>query len=581
MSEQPTPGEVLESGKRLSASSTWRLQREFFERAGERAWSPGRVPFHITSNAYIAESYVRVALRFIEDCIAAPAGSPLAVDSTKPIYIVELGSGHGYFGYLFLCKLLELRQLVPFAMPRVCYVLTDFTESNLQAWRKHPRLEPFFSAGMLDLARFDAERDREIRLERSGVVLSPSSRQNPMLFVANYVFDSLVHDVFRIHKGQLEEGLATLRLVRRDDAREQEMLEHVEVTYDYQPVADPSAYYPEEPLAGRVLADYARRLGDTAFTFPLGGMRCLQHLAAIASARFVMLTADKGHARELDLLGLGDPSIAHHSSVSMMVNYHALGEMLKLRGGFMLAQEHRAAALEVCVLALVGGHALRQTRLAFEEVMERVGPTDIYRMFEHLAVDKMDLDQLLSVLRMVAWDPISFITLSRDLHRCASGDTYVEQLGRLRQALAKVWALHFPLPDGKDVAFELGYVYYAMRRYRESMAFYERSIEQHGEHHVTLFNMGLCEFQQGRLDEALAYFERALARDETYAPARDWRVRVLGERARAASGNDGATAVAADPVREGLAPTVAEDRAAPVVVGVSDSGKHGLAPGVA
>jgi tetratricopeptide (TPR) repeat protein len=445
-------------------------------------------------------------------------------------------------------------------MPPVRYVLTDFTESNLAAWRAHPRLKPYFEAGMLDLARFDAERDTELRLERSGVVLSPSSGQNPMLFVANYVFDSLSHDVFRVRKGVLEEGLATLRLVKREDARDQEMLEHVDVTYDYRPVENAATYYPDEPLAGRILADYARRLGDTAFTFPLGGMRCLQHLAAIAGGRLCVLTADKGHAREVDLLGLADPGLARHrGGVSMMVNYHALGELLKYRGGFMLAQVNRAASLEICVLALVGGAPLPQTRLGFEEAMERVGPTDIYRLLEHMVFEKMDLDQLLSVMRMTAWDPITFISLARDLHRCA-GDAYVEQVARLRQALQKVWALYFPLADGKDVAFELGFVYYAMRRYREAMSFYKRSVEMYGEHHVTLFNMGLCEFQQGRLEEARDLFDRALARDASYAPARDWRMRISGELATAAA---------------------AEDSASPVVVRVADADEGVGSPRVA
>jgi tetratricopeptide (TPR) repeat protein len=579
MSEQPQEGAVLETGKRLSESATWRLQRELFDRAGVKAWSDGKVPFHITSNAYIAEQYLWVAIRFIQDCVNAPAGSPLALDPARPIYIVELGAGHGYFGYLFLCKLLEARERIPFAMPPVCYVLTDFTESNLDAWKNHERLRPFFDAGMLDLARFDAEHDRELRLQRSGVVLSRATPSNPILFVANYVFDSLSHDVFRIQRGQLEEGITTLRLGRAEGARDQELLEHVDVSYDYRPVADAAAYYPDDPSASRILADYSRRLGDTAFAFPLGGLRCLQHLANLSANRMMMITADKGYSRELDLLGLANPSIAHHHSVSMMVNYHALGELMIQRGGFMLTQDPRNASLEICLLAVAGGAPLPETRLAFDQMMERVGPTDVYRLFDQLPLDKLDLDQLLAVLRMTAWDPVTFISMSRDLNRVA-GDAYLEQLSRLREALQKVWALHFPLPNSRDVAFEIGYVYYAMRRYREAMAFYQRSLALYGNHQTTLFNLGLCEYQQGRLDEALGLFDRALEHDPSYAPARDWRMRVQGERARAGAMADESDDVAAEPVRPGLL-AGEQHRAAPVVVGVADGEKPGVAPGVA
>ncbi|HUQ01785.1 MAG TPA: SAM-dependent methyltransferase [Kofleriaceae bacterium] len=587
MSEQPRDGDVLESGRRLSESSTWRLQREFFDRRGAKAWSENRVPSHVTSNAYIAEAYLQIALRFIQDCAASPPGSPMALDPKKPIHIVELGAGHGYFGYLFLCKLLEVASRLPFPMPPVRYVLTDFTESNLEAWRQHPRLKPYFEAGMLDLARFDAERDTELKLERAREVLAPGSAPNPIIVVANYVFDSLSHDVFRIQNGKLEEGLATLRLARPAKPGEKDVLEQVDVQYEYQPIADAAAYYAGEPIANRILAAYGGRLGDTAFTFPLGALRCLEHLGAIAGGRMLVLSADKGHARELDLLALGDPSLAHHNGcISMMVNFHALGEMVTGQGGFMLAQAHRNASLELCALAMCHGHPLPETRLAFAQAFEKVGPTDVFRLVEHLNLEKMDLDALLSVLRMASWDPVTFLALAKHLHRVA-GEAYVEQASRMREALHKVWTLHFPLKDGKDVSFDLGYVYYAMRRYREAMSYYRHSLELYGPHPVTMFNMGLCEFQQGRLDEALALFDHALDRDPTYAPARDWRLRVLAEQDRL--GVDGLPDPVPAAIQDRLSRPVAsasggivaaQDRATPVVVGVADGSESGAAPRV-
>jgi tetratricopeptide (TPR) repeat protein len=255
--------------------------------------------------------------------------------------------------------------------------------------------------------------------------------------------------------------------------------------------------------------------------------------------------------------------------------------MVAGQGGFMLAQGHRNAALEICALAMCHGQPLRETRLAFERSFERVGPTDVFRLIEHLNLEKMDLDALLSVLRMAAWDPVTVLGLARHLHRAVS-DAYVEQSARLREALQKVWTLHFPLRDGKDVSFDLGYVYYAMRRYREAMSFYRHSLEQYGPHPVTLFNMGLCEFQQGRLDEALALFDQSLEKDATYAPARDWRLRVLAEQGDV--GPDGlpdpVPAAIQDRLSRPIAGIAAQDRATPLVVGVADGGEVGVTPRV-
>ncbi len=595
MSEQPPEGEVLEAGRRLSESSVWRLQREFFDRRGARAWSENRVPSHVTSNAYIAEAYVRIALRFLQD-LGRPVDGEAALDPARPVHVVEIGAGHGYFGYLFLCKLLELRELIPFPLPPIRYVLTDFTENNLAAWRRHERLRPFLDAGLLDFARFDAEKDGELRLERSGEVLVAGAAGNPMVVIANYVFASLSQDVFRIRGGKLEESLVTLRMVRPPRPEDRDLLEHVALGYEHRPVADAAAYYPDDPAIGRILAGYAARLGDTSLGLPLGALRCVQNLARLAGGRMLLLSADKGHARELDLLGLGDPHLAHHNGcISLMVNFHALGELVAEQGGIMLAQASRNASLEICALALAGGRPLPETRYAFDQVLERVGPTDVYRLIDQLALDKMDLDQLLAVLRMAAWDPVTFIGLSRDLHRTA-GDAYLEQHARLRDALGRVWQLHFPLADGKDVGFELGYVYYAMRRYREALFFYRHSLELYGPHPVTLFNMGLCEFQQGRLDEALASFDRALAQDPSYAPARDWRMRVVAERGEALADvprlPGGVTALAPaspsppqPPPDAGPPPAsggvAAQDRASAVVVGVADGDERRVPPGVA
>src|SRR6185436_1637515 len=139
----------LEQKQRLSQSLIWRLQRNYFERQGIGAWSTGAVPHNITSSPFIAEAYARVVFGFLRDCHARQR------DSGQPVHFVELGSGSGRFAYLFLKKFLSMYQSsilkdVPFR-----YVMTDFTERNLDYWRGHERLQAFVTAGVLDFAQFD------------------------------------------------------------------------------------------------------------------------------------------------------------------------------------------------------------------------------------------------------------------------------------------------------------------------------------------------------------------------------------------------------------------------------------------
>lgn len=77
------------------------------------------------------------------------------------------------------------------------YVMTDLPEANLAAWQANERLQPFIENGRLDFAAFDLERDTEVRLRRSGAVLSPGSVANPVAVLANYAFDSTTQDLDR------------------------------------------------------------------------------------------------------------------------------------------------------------------------------------------------------------------------------------------------------------------------------------------------------------------------------------------------------------------------------------------------
>ncbi len=48
------------------------------------------------------------------------------------------------------------------------------------------------------MAIFDAVNDTTIRLSRSGVLLGPGTCVNPICVVANYLFDTLCHDIFQV-----------------------------------------------------------------------------------------------------------------------------------------------------------------------------------------------------------------------------------------------------------------------------------------------------------------------------------------------------------------------------------------------
>lgn len=92
----------------------------------------------------------------------------------------------------------EMKDVCDFPWTKIIYVMTDFTEKNFKFWQDHPSLKSYFDSGRLDAGIFDAVNDNTVKLWKSGKVLSAGSLKNPMCIVANYLFDTLYHDIFQV-----------------------------------------------------------------------------------------------------------------------------------------------------------------------------------------------------------------------------------------------------------------------------------------------------------------------------------------------------------------------------------------------
>jgi len=92
----------LEEFRRCSDSLLWKLMMSFYDRKGVSSWSQGIVPHFITCNAFIGKAYAQVLKGFLQDCMQqnhslGDLTKTLTLDPTKPLYIVELGTGAGKF----------------------------------------------------------------------------------------------------------------------------------------------------------------------------------------------------------------------------------------------------------------------------------------------------------------------------------------------------------------------------------------------------------------------------------------------------------------------------------------------------
>jgi hypothetical protein len=501
---------ILEAGQRLSRSRLWQLQRAFFAKEGLGAFSSATVPHYITCNAFIAEAYARVVLGWMRD------RARLGLDATQPLYLVELGAGSGRFAFLFLKKLESLLERSPLDV-RFVYVMTDFTDEHLERWSAHPQLGPLAAAGKLDFARYDVERDPTLTLRRSGATLAPGTVKNPLAVLANYYFDSIPQDVFYVCEGEIFQSLVTLS-TPADEANPDDpaVIERLELSYEDLPFA--GDYYGDAELDG-ILAAERRHVKKGAVRLPLAGLEVLRLFSRIADGRWLLISGDKGYVHEDSLDGRDRPGIAVHGSFSMDVNYHALGEFFRARGGRMLTMDHRHNSLNIVTMHMgAGDHP--DTRAAFADAIETFGPDDYFlvRKAVESHSDEATLTDLMALLRLSKNDPRMLRQLLPQLRKRAAKATAAQRRD-LTRTVMRAWELHFHIGEDFDLPFAVGVMLIELRQLEEAIRLLLTSWEWYGPDAGTAYNLALAHARLGRDAEARPWIARSLEREPAHAAA--------------------------------------------------------------
>jgi hypothetical protein len=456
----------------LSQSRVWNLQRDYYERTASEAFA--EIPHQVVDNPFVAAAFARVVLGFLRDCARG------GLDPSEPLYVVELGAGAGRFAHGFVRELAARTDALPLALPPIVYVMTDLGEATLEDWAANPAL----ADERLDFARFDVTGDGTLALRRRGIVLDRLA--NPLVVLANYLFDSVPVDAFEIGDGTVEECLVS---VLGDDVAT------MQLAYARGAVA-PDHY--GDPDLDALLEHYRRNLSDTVVTIPRAAIECLRRLRALAGDRLLLLAADKAHSTEESLAYRDEPELSRHGgSFSLMVNFHALGWYARRHGGESLDGGDRHETIDVAAFLFgdpPGGHA--ETRLAYDEAIERFSPDDLFRFVEGIerTAEHLTVAEIVAVLRLSGWDAFTLLGVADALRdQAAKADEAVQE--DLRFALFETYDRHYSVPGEGDLPFTIGLLLYELGDYEDALEFFEASLEQHGPDEATEQNIALCEAQ--------------------------------------------------------------------------------------
>lgn len=499
----------------------WNLQQQFYIRKGPACWTEAIVPQFITSNSYIAYQYANCILGYIRDYYSTPDAN-----KDEPIYIVEVGAGHGKLGFLILNHLAELAEFMPQGVAKpYMYVISDFTQNIVDFCKSHKRMQEHINRGVVDFALFDCEKDTELTLQLSGVKLTSETLKTPLVAIANYVFNGLREESISINHGEVSEGCITILGEKGATFEDPDIINRMKLEWSYRPIADLADHFSDPSLLSLV-EHYMQNNEALNVLLPIGALHFIHTLESLSRGKFVLLAADKAHSHEEDLrLTKENPHVAIHGSFSMMANFHALRQYFSDNRGTSFHTPYYTG-LQVGAFVM-GDVPLWEFQFAWENVLVAFDP-DSFSQLQRCIRDETpspSLKNILALIRLSRYESEVFYKFKQVLvdHIPYASDRLQTDF---KSDIMHIAENFYPLSASKDVDFDLGRLSMGLRDYETSIRLFKKSIDLCGEHYVTWHNLGICYYYMDDMKESMNSFNRCLEIQPEYQDAKSWRARV-------------------------------------------------------
>lgn len=498
---------ILEKDKMLSESLLWQWQKDYYAASGINAWV-SQIPFEVTCNPFIANSYAHIAVSFIRDVIAKQPDA-----ANHPFYLIELGTGSGKFSFYTIKTILELLSIANMKNITIRYIMSDFTDHNIKYYKSHLGLKKYIDAGVLDFAIFELESSKPVTLQLANKVLDQKTLVNPIIIFANYVFDTASHDAFYINDKKIHPLHITIKN-KPDNVDHDKIknMENLEITFSES--RNTSFRYQDQAI-NQILDLYQHQLKDTNVLIPIGALKAINYLSGLANDRMLLISTDKGNSSMASLENLGPPAITFHGSscFSLMVNYDALFHYFKNKNGDAFLETSRDKVLETGVFML-GYHLneLPETSIAIRHYIEETSPCDIYKIDKRIreSFEECDLDTLATHLSLTHWNPTIYSIISSRVESLLP-DAENDIKEYLAKNMHKLAENYYYMPKADSTLFQVGLFFHLISRFDEAIPYYLSSLPFDKDLYYINYNLALCYYGKHDPKSALPYFEKALA----------------------------------------------------------------------
>lgn len=272
----------------------------------------------------------------------------------------------------------------------------------------------------------------------------------------------------------------------------------------------------------------AGRVGPSLL-FPIGALRCIDHLRRLSNGNMLLIAADIGSAREDDFREHAAGGVGADRHFWLEVNFHSIGEYVRRLGGLPLHPPFSHASLNVSAFVL-GAQCTRELELAYATEIGERGPDEFFVTTRLLArhYEEMQRGELLAFLHSTGWDS-DYVLQALPALMEKLDDASWSGRQDLRRALEEAWQQYYPMgqgADAADLAFEFGVLLYTIGELASALDYFLHSLALFGEDARTTFNIALCLCRLDRAPEALEWLDRTLALDPTAEQAQELRATI-------------------------------------------------------
>ncbi len=310
---------VLQRNTRLHNSMVWQTLSDYYQKKGRGAWQKNEVPQFALTNRYTASYYCYHIAHICRQCWQEKPD--------EEVLILDCGAGSGEFMFHFLPLLQQACASELAQGRRLTVVMTDIVDSNIQTWQTTPCLEPLFASGHLDVCQLNAcEAFETLTLQRQQRTVQLNQLQQPLILIANYLFDCLPIDQINMTGETTYLSSVTLKQDTHDSVVD---TLHVQSRFDI-PLDEL-----KHPHVYTALQEIEYHEQHSCINFPTAAIGFLKHLNTHCTAGFIVMCSDFGSIHEENIAGSSHPlrSISTKSPFWLAVDFYSLNQWLRSQGG--------------------------------------------------------------------------------------------------------------------------------------------------------------------------------------------------------------------------------------------------------